>query len=159
MRINERVLALALLALAGFVIWQASSFPSPAGIAVGPGLFPMVLASVLAIGAILMAATSWRQTRTVSLITIDPDVRNWQSVIRGVAVFASCALFAAFGKTLGFIIVGALALGGLLLAFGVHWRRTAIITVILIIAVDIFFVRVMRIPLPLGPLEFLGNWL
>jgi putative tricarboxylic transport membrane protein len=159
MRINERVLALVLLTLAGFIAWEASRFPSPAGIAVGPGLFPVVLASALAIGAVLMAATSWSQTRSVPLVAVDPEVRNWPSFIRATAVFASCVLFAAFGKSLGFIIVGALALSGLLLAFGVRWRLAATITVLLVVTVDIFFVRVMRIPLPLGPLEFLGNWL
>ncbi|MGL4635330.1 MAG: tripartite tricarboxylate transporter TctB family protein [Beijerinckiaceae bacterium] len=159
MRINERVLAIALLALSAFVIWQASSFPKLAGMTVGPGLFPTVLASALAIASILVLATSWKQTRATPLVTIDPDVRNRQSIIRAAAVFASCGLFAAFGKSLGFVIVGALSLGGLLLAFGLRWKLAAAITLILIITVDVFFVRVMRIPLPLGPLDFLGNWL
>jgi putative tricarboxylic transport membrane protein len=159
MRINERLLALALIMLAGLVIWEASTFPRLAGMAIGPGLFPVVLASALAIGAALMVATSWQRTRGVPLVAIDPDVRNKQSLLRAAAVFASCALFAAFGKSLGFVIVGTLALGGLLLAFGVRWKLAGIITVILIVTVDIFFVRVMRIPLPLGPLDFLGNWL
>lgn len=159
MRINERLLALALLVLAAFVIWEASSFPRLAGMSVGPGLFPIVLASALAIGAALMAATSWQKTRSVPLIAIDPEVRNMNSVWRAVAVFASCTLFAAFGKSMGFVIVGTLALGWLLLAFGVRWKLAATITLLLIISVDVFFVRVMRIPLPLGPLDFLGNWL
>ncbi len=159
MRINERVLALALLGLSAFVIWEAMSFPKLAGMAIGPGLFPIVLASALGIGAVLLLAASWRQTQAVAFVTIDPEARNLTSLMRGAAVFASCALFATFGQALGFIVVGILALGGLLLAFGVRWKLAMTITIILVMTLNIFFVRVMRIPLPLGPLDFLGGWL
>lgn len=159
MRFNERLLALALLGLSAFIIREAMSFPRMAGMAVGPGLFPIVLASALAVAATLLLATSWHATRSVPAIAFDPEVRNASSVLRALAVFASCALFAGFGQSLGFIIVGILALGILLLAFGVRWHLAATITLILVIALNLFFVRVMRIPLPLGPLDVFGKWL
>lgn len=159
MRFNDRLLALVLLGLSAFVIWEAMSFPRMAGMAVGPGLFPIVLASALAVAAALLLATTWQTTRSVPAITIDPEVRNTSSVLRALAVFASCALFAGFGQSLGFIIVGILALGMLLLAFGVRWPLAAAITVVLVIGLNLFFVRVMRIPLPLGPLDVFGRWL
>ena len=159
MRFNERLLALALLGLAAFVILEAMSFPRMAGMAVGPGLFPIVLASALAVAATLLLVTTWQTAGSVPAITIDPEVRNTSSVLRALAVFVSCALFAGFGQSLGFIIVGILALGMLLLAFGVRWPLAIAITLILVIALNLFFVRVMRIPLPLGPLDIFGKWL
>lgn len=159
MRFNERLLALALLGLAVFVILEAMKFPRMAGMAVGPGLFPIVLASALAVAATLQLATAWRATRSVPAVIIDPDVRNVPSLLRALAVFASCALFAGLGQSLGFIIVGILALGMLLLAFGVRWPLAIAITLILVIGLNLFFVRVMRIPLPLGPLDIFGKWL
>lgn len=163
MRIHDLVWAAALIALATTIIVVAAGFPRPAGMAVGPGLFPIVLSAALIGASVLLALNARIQARTgerqPALIALPPELRERGPRWRALAVFGACALFALLGQTLGFLITGILSLFWLLVAFGTRPRLAALIAVAAVVVIELFLVQVMRIPLPLGVLANLHGWL
>lgn len=163
MRVDDRIWAVALIALAAAIMLVASGFPRPAGMAVGPGLFPIVLSAALIGASVLLALNARLQARTgdtqPGLIVLPPELRERRPWWRVFAVLGSCLLFALLGQTLGFLIVGILSLGWLLVAFGTRPGPAALIAIVAVVVIDLFLVRVMRIPLPLGVMSTFGGWL
>lgn len=159
MRINDFLLAGLLAALALYTLIQAMSFPHLAGMQVGPGLFPAVLASALLLAVAALVLGNWREAVRSPWMTFSFPARDPRGWLRAAAVVTASGLFAVAGASLGFMVVAVLSLGGLLLAFGVKWRTAVPLTIILVVAIDILFVRVLRIPLPLGIAQPFGGWL
>lgn len=157
MRIDDRLWAVFFILMAVTIIIVASGYPRLAGMSVGPGLFPIVLGSALICASLMLVLESLSRAAAEpdrsKLITLPPELSDRRTWFKVSTVVASCALFALFGRSLGFVIVGVLALGALLLAFGTRPGLAAVIAVLTVLAIDIFFVRVMRIPLPSGLLS------
>jgi putative tricarboxylic transport membrane protein len=159
MRLDDRILGAVLVLISGLIILESLTFPKLASMSVGPSLFPIVLSVALGIGGILLAVSRQLSPEPTVWFQLPEGQRHAKAWLRVAAVFGSCILFAAFGQTLGFVIVGCLALLWLLLAFGVKPSLAVIIALVVVFVIDIFLVRVMRIPLPLGILSSLGGWL
>jgi putative tricarboxylic transport membrane protein len=162
MRIPDLVIAAVLGALSISIILTASSFPRLAGLSVGPGLFPIVLAGALMLCSALLALEAFAGKPALKPSgegEVEPVEAHPAARRRFFAVIVACAIFAGLGQTLGFVIVGILALALLMLAFGVSSPRALTISIIAVVLLDLFFVHVMRIPLPLGVLAPLGGWL
>lgn len=156
---SDRWIALALAVLAIAVFAAAFSFPAMAGLAVGPGLFPMVLSMALLAAAGMLALQPQEKSAAPAQPDEAPQPRHPQGGLRLLAVLAACALFAGLGKTLGFVIVGFFAVAGLMVAFGVAMGRALVISGLTLVVINLFFVKVMRIPLPPGLLAPLSGWL
>jgi putative tricarboxylic transport membrane protein len=161
MRTPDFIISVLLASLAIAIIAMAGQFPTLAGLSVGPGLFPIVLASALLICAGLLGvqARASRGAMSSAHTEVETTTPHPKAVIRFLAVVAACALFAGLGSVLGFVIVGILSLVILMLAFGVTPMRATTISAVTVILLDLFFVKVMRIPLPLGVLAPLAGWL
>jgi putative tricarboxylic transport membrane protein len=162
MRIPDLVVAVVLGTLSVAIIVQAGSFPKLAGLAVGPGLFPIVLASALLLSSVMLAVQAFvpdRASRPPADEEVVPKGTHPAARWRFLAVIAACAIFAGLGQALGFVIAGIVAVSILMLAFGVPPVRALVISIIAVVLLDLFFVHVMRIPLPLGVLTPLAGWL
>lgn len=162
MRIPDLVIAAVLGALSISIILTASSFPRLAGLSVGPGLFPIVLAGALMLCSVLLAIEAFvcksapKPSGEGEIVPVETHpAARW----RLFAVIVACAIFAGLGQLLGFVIVGIVGVAILMLAFGVPPARALAISIIAVVLLDLFFVHVMRIPLPLGVLAPLGGWL
>lgn len=154
MRLSDYTLAALFLGLAGYVAIAAWGFPTMPGMRVGPGLFPIGLALALALTCVVLALQG--RARNVSTPELGPVASGARA--RVFAVLGSCGAF-GLGDTLGFVPATALALGWLMIAFGVRWRFAVPFAIGFAVLVDIAFVRVLRIPLPLGFLGDFGGWL
>lgn len=154
---SDRWIALVLAVLAIAIFVTSRNFPTMAGLAVGPGLFPMVLSVALLAACGLLALQE--KPNAPAAPTEEAPPRHRLGLWRMLAVLAACALFAGLGKVLGFVIVGFLSVAGLMLAFGVRLWQALLISGSAVLLLNLFFVKVMRIPLPLGVLAPLGGWL
>jgi len=64
MKKAEMITGILLLALSGFVIWQASEMPPSATFGPGAGFLPLWLGILLAVLATILFATAWRRQPT-----------------------------------------------------------------------------------------------
>jgi putative tricarboxylic transport membrane protein len=158
MRNPDLIIALVLACLSTAIIGTAWNFPKLAGLAVGPGLFPIVLAFAL-LGCTAILAYGALAHGQAEPDNSDTPQHHPRARVRVLSVLGACALFAALGSTLGFVIVGIISIAVLMLSFGVAPPRAVLVSVVTVILLNLFFVKVMRIPLPLGVLAPLGGWL
>jgi putative tricarboxylic transport membrane protein len=162
MRIPDLIIAAVLGVLSVAILLGARQFPVLAGLSVGPGLFPMVLASALLLCSGVLAVRAFHAGPAEAPVVAEdgqPLESHPAARMRFLAVIAACAIFAGLGHTLGFVIVGMLSLVLLMLAFGVSPGRAVLVSITTVILLNLFFVKVMRIPLPLGVLAPFGGWL
>lgn len=151
MRVNDAVLGLALLLLAGVMIWLTFSFPSFPGQDYGPELFPRLIGGGLALcGTMLLLRGVAARRRGEAWVTW----AGWWSRPGQVASFLAMPLailaYLLFSESLGFIPLAFALLLALFLWFGERPRRAVPVALVATLAVHWFFSGMMRVPLPRG---------
>lgn len=152
MRFNDAVIGIALLALAGAMVWLTRSFPPMPGQKYGPALFPALIAAGLAICALMLIIRGWRERRRVRLLVLAPWARD-PRCLGGVLIVLSCILaYILLSEPIGFFIVAGCILLLLLLSAGLAWSRAVPIALAVTVAIHASFYTVLRVPLPWGVL-------
>lgn len=153
MRFNDTALGLALVAIGSAVVWQASGFPLRPGMVFGPALFPTIIGGgLIGCGILLIAAKLLRADRTPWFV-----VPEWGASLYHVAGIPVIVLLILF------YIVASGALGFtptmfLILLAAMLWFRAGLLPAVATAmagAIGIFagFALLLRVPLPIGPLE------
>ena len=158
---KDIVTGMILSASGAWVAWQAQSFPTLGGMKFGPGLFPTIAGTGLAICGLLVLFTGIVKTRR----TAEAGVESGQSAtdlipqlskkawINSIALILGVILFAAFLDTLGFHLVAFPLMVCLLLLYGVNWWKSALLAVGVTVLVHFLFYSFLHVPLPWGLLE------
>lgn len=161
MKTADRVLSVLLIVLSGFWIVWARQLPYPKFAQVsgmGPGDFPIMVATALAVCAIWLFAETFRR-RVESKPEKDSDeteiVKNpaaKRDIITGFALFTGMLVIIPFA---GFSLAAAIFVLGFLLVIGRYRLRAAGPIAILIPAMLWFiFDYLLTVPLPQGPWGF-----
>ena len=142
-----------LLLLAGLLIaGYAQTFPPMPGQNVGPGLFPTIVGSGLALLGVLLALSGLRQ-REAAHFSADDWTRRPRMVANGALVTADLILYALLVDALGFFLTSLVFLSLLWLAFGVRWRWIGPLAVAVTLAFHYSFYSLLHVPLPWGVFE------
>ena len=151
MKFNDAVSGALLLALAIAILFNVSVFPSIPGQNVGPSLFPSVLASLLAVCALLLIREG--------LSSAQPwcELGEWMRSahhLRNFLLTLGCLLFYIVASdALGFIVCGTLILGVLFLAFSVRVQLVLPLALLVTLVIHAAFYKGLRVPLPWGILQ------
>lgn len=156
MRIDDRVLGVVLALLALSIIWQAQTIPSVPGTTFGPSLMPTLIGVVMAACALAVFLGGLRSAGAGPLI----DVSVWRGQTRGLI----CAAWAILGVVagiavmplIGFPLFGLAYALPLMLLMGARPVAAVPVAVLVVICAYAVFKRVLSVPLPAGPLTFLG---
>lgn len=151
MKFNDAVSGALLLALAVAILFNVSVFPTIPGQNVGPSLFPSVLASLLAVCALLLIREG--------LSSAQPwcELGEWMRSahhLRNFLLTLGCLLFYIVASdALGFIVCGTLILGLLFLAFSVRVQLVLPLALLVTLVIHAAFYKGLRVPLPWGILQ------
>lgn len=152
MRLPDLWTGLAIAALGLFAVLQAQGFAEPAG-AASPRLFPRIIGVAFMLCGLAVAARDLGRGKAALI----PPGEAWMRHPRQVARVASVPLAIVFYGLLA-PVAGSLAIS-LVLVFisALLWNErpfgATISALIVCIAVTLFFTRIMRVPLPAGPLD------
>ena len=141
---NNRILGVATLLVAGFMAWHAHGLQAPFSYEpIGPRVFPLVIAAIMALCGLRLVLQGGGQTEA------NPPGAN----LRIVAFFLVLVGYALIFEPAGFIIATTLmsALVGRL--FGGRWLQSVLGGLALGIALYFLFDRVLDVVLPAGLLE------
>lgn len=158
MRTNDTIAGVLLIALAAVMMALTLSFPPFPGQKYGPSLFPRLLGGGLILcGALLILRD--RRSRIPALHLDAWTGDRWRLVSFGLILAVPVAAILLWDR-IGFVPVTIACLAALFLWFRVR-PATAVATAILAtVLLQIFFGKLMRVPLPLGwLLELPPGWL
>ncbi|MGP1397628.1 MAG: tripartite tricarboxylate transporter TctB family protein [Inquilinaceae bacterium] len=151
MKLGDTSLGL-LLVVAGLAIFvQARTFPALGGMTVGPDLFPSIAAVGLMGCGVVIAVQGMIRGRAGRPPAVAEGPRIGRGgLIRLLAVPAAILFFGLALNPLGFHITAAVALFGLLVAFGIRILPSVAVAVPVTIVIHGVFYSLLRVPLPWG---------
>lgn len=162
MKFNDAVSGAVLLLIALAVLFNVQSFPKIPGQNIGPGAFPGLLASLLAVCAVLLIVKGVRR-RSRAAESEQDGPAQWVTAgawlrqptqLRNFLVTVACLLFyIAVSDRLGFIPTAILILAAMFLALGVRRRLIVPVAVVVTLVIHTVFYKGLRVPLPWGVLQ------
>jgi len=153
MKFNDLFAGLAMLAVSVLVASASWNLPNPAQQPLGPSAFPLILAGLLALCAVILAANGSRVLDRGPLFTRADWARSTAPVLRLLLVPAVVVFYIAFAETLGFLIVAPFALLALFLTGGVKPALAIPLALIAALAMHAIFYLGLSVQLPWGLLE------
>lgn len=131
-----------------FVVWQASKLEFASSYGAGSGFFPYWLGIAIVLLAVLVIVAAWRNPSGA-----DNKVAPHLSKEK-VAAFLALLAFVFTVETVGFIIAITCLSAFLLKLEGESWLRALAVASATGIGFYLFFVRLLSVALPRGPLGF-----
>jgi putative tricarboxylic transport membrane protein len=150
MKFNDALIGLAVVVLAGVILWQASSFPPMPGQDVGPALFPTLIAVGLAVCAAALIWNGLRRLRSEPAIELSDWMRSPRLALNLLIVIAGVAFYIAFAERLGFLIAAPIVLTVLLITLGTRWWLALVVALAVSFAMHYIFYSFLKVPLPWG---------
>lgn len=141
---RDRLMGLLLCALSVVLILSAMQIRRVIPIGIGPGAFPVVLASALGILGLVLIIRS--QPAFNPALTL-PAGRT----LAALAIYGGVAAFALLAfESLGFIVTGAITLIVVGRMLGAGWRALVTTAIVAPVTMHLIFERVFAVPLPAG---------
>lgn len=148
----DRIAAILLALLGGFVVFEARRLPYWTANAPGPGFLPLWLGVLLAVASAVLFARTRTAPRMRQKGGAPPDRT---AGMRLAAVVAFTAGTAALATAIGLVLASAVFMGvTLTLLRPGHTRANAAAVALTPILVWLLFVRWLGVPLPAGPFGF-----
>jgi putative tricarboxylic transport membrane protein len=153
MRVNDLISGALLILLAGAMIAYTTTFPPFPGQKYGPALFPRILGAGMIICGVLLMLRGRRQLAAgAPLAGLDAAYRPARGWMSAAMIVSAIVAYIALSDTLGFVLTAFPILLGLLVWFRVKPVTALVTAVLAVLAVDLFFGWLFRVPLPLGVL-------
>jgi putative tricarboxylic transport membrane protein len=150
-RRGELGVALVLLVLACWVVWESMKMPAGTLGAPGPGFFPGVLGAMLALTSLGLIVRAVRIQRTGADSGVQVQLGHRDIVITTVALIVVALLF----EWLGYLLSATLFMLALLRAFSTRgWVRSLVFAVVTAVVSYEIFVQLLGVTLPPGLLSF-----
>lgn len=155
MRFNDAISGLFLAVLAVAVIAFSRTFPPMPGQFVGPGLFPTVIGVGMLLGSALLIAKGLRARASQPWVTVADWAVSPRHVLHLALIVALILAYALLSETIGFLPLSLAVLAALFAVGGVRWWVNALAAVSGTLAIYFLFLRLLRVPLPRGLLDFI----
>lgn len=144
---NNRILGVAALLVAAFLVWHGHALEAPVSYEpIGPRVFPMIVAGLMGLCGLILVIRGGGQTEA------NPPGANLRIALMVGVLVAYALVF----EVLGFILATALMAMLIGHLFGGSWIRSALGGLVLGVLLFLLFDRGLDVVLPTG---LLGDWL
>ncbi|WP_136065267.1 tripartite tricarboxylate transporter TctB family protein [Modicisalibacter radicis] len=159
MRIHDVVMGpLILLTGLGLCLW-ASFLPHPGNVAFGPGLFPTLTGSGLAISGSIIGLSGWLKRRGQPLFH-KPEWMSHRNIALNFWLIPLLIVgYLLCVDTLGFLLTATIVLFSMMVANAVAWSRALPTAIVTAASINVLFASLLHVPLPWGPLTNVSGWL
>jgi putative tricarboxylic transport membrane protein len=151
MRTNDAISGAILIALAVVMIALTATFPPFAGQKYGPSLFPRLLGAGLILCGVLLILRGLKGRRQGDALVSAPAwlAEPWRLVSFLLVPGVTLLSILAWDKV-GFVPITVLSLLAMFLWFRVRPATAVFSAIVATVLLQLFFGKVMRVPLPLG---------
>jgi len=153
MRFNDAVFGVILIVFAIAVSAYTTTFPSLYGQEYGPDLFPLIIASGLALCGVILIMRGLAQRRAVPLVQMGEWASDRGIVLNVALLIGAMIFYILFSEWLGFVITSFLILTILLVRLGSGALVSIAIAVVTTLLIHSVFAKVLLVPLPWGILQ------
>jgi len=155
MKLNDAVFGALFLALSLLVLWTIRGYPTIPGQNIGPAAFPGVAATVLALCGVLLIVQGVRARGTSAWFQRGEWTGKLPQLVAFAVTVLGLVLYVTASERVGFLIIGIVMLGALMLALRVRPATALIVSVASTVLIHIAFYKGLRVPLPWGVLPVL----
>lgn len=150
MKFNDTLIGAALLALALSILSTVQTYPVIPGQNIGPGAFPGLLATLLAVCAVLLIFKGIKAKQHESWVVIGGWVKS-RFHLRNFLITIGCLFFYIYtSDKLGFLISSVLITATMFWALEVRRKLIFPIAIIVALVIHTIFYKGLRVPLPWG---------
>jgi len=149
MKISDTVVGAGFAAAGALILAGALNYPTLDGGHPGPSLFPRILGGLMSVfGGLLSVQGLWARD-------VSDDVDLWRlhrnpAFVNALFVLAGVLAYIFLVERVGFLLMGALVIFVIMWRLRVPLLKAFLVAVIFNALVHFLFVKVMRVPLPLG---------
>lgn len=152
MKFNDTLSGAALLALALAILFTIQSYPTIPGQNIGPGAFPGLLASLLAVCSVLLIIKGLRNKEHTTWIELGDWMQSRFHARNFVITIACLVYYIVLSDKLGFLICASTILIAMFWALEVKKTWIVPIAVLVTLVIHTVFYKGLRVPLPWGVL-------
>lgn len=150
MKFNDTLVGAALLALALAILNTVRHYPVIPGQNIGPGAFPGLLATLLAVCAVLLIIKGLKAKRHEPWVEMGGWLKS-RLHARNFLLTVACLLFYIYlSDRLGFIFSAIAILSVMFMALGVRGKLILPIAIVTSFVIHTIFYKGLRVPLPWG---------
>ena len=149
MKISDTVVGVGFVGAGALIVAATLNYPPLDGGHPGPALFPRILGTLMAALGTALAVQGARARDATQAVEWRRLHRN-VGLINALVVLAGVLAYLGVVEWLGFLITGTLLLFLLMWRLRVPPLRALVVAVAFIAIVHFLFVKVLRVPLPLG---------
>ena len=150
MKFNDIFSGLALLALSLLILLTVKDYPDIPGQNIGPGAFPGLLASLLALCSVLLIFKGIKTQRQTAWFVWGAWISSRFHFRNFLITIGSLLFYIITSDFLGFLISGAAVMVAMFTALGVRWKWALILSIMVTLVVHTIFYKALRVPLPWG---------
>jgi putative tricarboxylic transport membrane protein len=145
----DRWVGAGLAALALAVLWSARAFPDVPGQKLGAAFLPMIVGVGLLLCGIALVLRSLRRSAYAEADAAPGVEEHFGSAV---VIVGAVLAYIGLSERIGFLLIAPLCLLAVFLALRVAWRRALLWAVGGTLLVHLAFYKLLRVPLPWGPL-------
>lgn len=144
------IIGIILILLSIFVfVYGGANFPEASGVDTGTKFFPFILAGIMIALSVILIIQAFipnsQRSAGFSFKIFSPEM------MRVAVAVVCCIFFMTFLKPLGFIIVAFITLYIMMLVLGnKHYFIMAVVSLITVIVIQLFFEKILSVMLPYG---------
>lgn len=152
MKFNDTLSGAALLALALAILFTIQSYPTIPGQNIGPAAFPGLLASLLAVCAVLLMVKGLRNKEQTAWIELGDWMQSRFHARNFLITLACLVYYIVLSDKLGFLICASTILMAMFWALEVKKTWIVPVAVLVTLVIHTIFYKGLRVPLPWGVL-------
>ena len=148
MKFNDAVSGAVLLALAIAILINISGFPAIPGQSIGPGVFPGLLAVLLAICAVLLIIKGLTTAKHEAFVELGDWMKSAYHLRNFIITVGSLAFYIVASEVVGFLLCGVIILSLMFWALSVRRVMIFPLAVLITLVIHSVFYKGLRVPLP-----------
>lgn len=153
MKFNDALIGLALIVLAGLILWHVRGFPPMPGQEFGPSFFPGAIAIGFALSGLALIVSGARRWKAEGAVELSDWMRTPRLATNFLVVVAAVMFYILLSDRLGFLIAAPVALSAILLTVRTRWSVALPVAVAVCLLIHWIFYGGLKVPLPWGLLE------
>jgi putative tricarboxylic transport membrane protein len=145
----DRWVGAGLGALALAVLWSARAFPDVPGQKLGAAFLPMIVGIGLLLCGVALVLRSLRRGAYAEADTAPEIEEHFGSAV---VIVGAVLAYIFLSERIGFLLIAPLCLMAVFLALRVPWKTAGLCAIGGTLLVHVTFYKLLRVPLPWGPL-------